>query len=84
MSLLLGLFSLCLVALLNLDRIDFASFYILFCHIQCLSLRNLFSSNETERSIVNGRGKETGNYNQDIIYEKRIYFQQNKILLRLL
>ena len=89
--LLLGLFFFCLVALSNTDVIFFAfCYYILFCHVWLLSLKNLFFYSERKKeneSWGEGRWRDTGrnrgrrNCNQDVLYEKTIYFQkwENKL-----
>lgn len=55
---------------------------ILFCHVCSLPLSSLLISSERQkRSGSRGerRGRRARNYNQDILYEKRICFQLKKI-----
>lgn len=72
-----GLFSFCWFALYNFNVIVF----VLFCYI-LLSLRSLLFSDERrsesgrERRCEGiGKSRRRGICNQDLMYEKRIYFQ---------
>lgn len=78
LCLLLLLLSCPSVAFSKFDVMPFALYHILFFHVWLLSLRNLSFSNEAERERWRrpGRNRRRGNYNQDILPEKRIYFQE--------
>lgn len=62
----------------------YSPYYILFCYLWLLSFRSLFFSNERQEGNGStgevkwgetGRNRERGDYNQNILYEKRIYVQ---------
>lgn len=67
----------------QLQNDDFAlSHYISICHIWLVFLRSLFFSDEKEKGDRPGRQEQgragrrrRGNYNQNVIYQERIYFQ---------
>lgn len=70
----------------------FASSYVLFCHVWFSFLRSLLFSNERQNKSEPGweeREKELGevekgDYNQDILYNKRIYLQLKKNVINIL
>ena len=81
----LEFFSFCLFVLFNFDMMALLLYYYTLFYVSLLSLRSLFyfnalirkqqgSGSGWERS-GEGRGKEVGEANQNILYEERIYFQ---------
>lgn len=84
LCLLLEHFSSCWVVMFNFDMIVFASFYCILFHmlVCCLleacpfPMRDRKGMGPDGRYVgKTGRSRETGNYNQDVSYEKTIYFQ---------